>query len=58
MVFTARRYVSAVFGIILSLSVQMFVCHKKRNYIQTTGLIELVLGMESSFPFPLSYTVL
>ena len=47
-----QRYVSAVFGIILSVSVCPTVClSQKRNYIQTTGRIELVLGMESSFPF-------
>ena len=52
-IFTSRRYASELFGIILSVSVRPFVCQKKRNYIETTGRIELVLGMESSFPFPL-----
>jgi len=49
-VFTARRYGSAVFAVVVC----PFVCLSvtSRYYIETTGRIELGSGMEVSFHYP------
>ena len=57
-VFSARRYASLVYTVVMYLSICQSVCLsvKRRNCIETTGRVELVSGVSASFH--LSYTVL
>ena len=50
-VFTARRYASLVYTVVMYLSICQSVCLsvKRRNCIETTGRIELVSGVSASF---------
>ena len=50
----ARRYASAVYAVVVCLSVRLSVT--SRYCVETAGRIELVFGMEASFR--LSHTVL
>jgi len=51
---TARRYASAVYAVVVCLSVRLSVT--SRYCVETAGRIELVFGMDASFR--LSHTVL